>query len=58
MSGKAQDELRGIGAYNTSPRRRVGDLVHEKAAKKTRINQKKQREPAWHGGRRKKKNCA
>ena len=38
----AYDELQGIGAYITSPRRPAGVLVREKTAKKKReINQKK-----------------
>ena len=44
----AYDELQGIGAYITSPRRPAGVLVREKTAKKKReINQQEQREPAW-----------
>ena len=44
----AYDELQGIGAYITSPRRPAGVLVREKTAKKKReINQKEQRVSAW-----------
>ena len=45
----AYDELQGIGAYITSPRRHVGVLVHGEPAKQTHKSEINHEEPMDHG---------